>query len=196
MPEASKEDMRWVLDRRHGRVLIMDDIYSPSVHRVGPISRDRKHVEVPDYYPIISLRSLLVRDALYFTFSDWGTTPSIIMYDLSSNGLSMIDASRLPIAIGAIAMKAHDGGLGYVATEWDCLYLILMSQQAAGGWAQHKTVEFEPTLLAKNHVNYTIFISTDAGVFTLHLKSRLVKKVAAKRYDCYRVLPYTSFFKP
>ncbi|KAJ1262686.1 hypothetical protein BS78_09G128700 [Paspalum vaginatum] len=273
MPEASDEDMRWVLDCRHGRVLIMDDIYSPSIRFIiwDPITRDRKHVKVPDYYPysshaaavlcamdgcdhlhcnggpfhvvlvekrdvsgeehvawariyssetdawsaasasivvcfpINSLRSLLVRGALYFTFSDWGTTPSIIMYDLSSNGLSMIDASGVPI--GAIAMKAHDGSLGFVATdtefEWNCRYLILMSQQAAGGWARHKTVELEPTLLAKKPRELfgyadgtdTVFISTDAGVFTLHLKSRLVKKVA-ERYDCYRVLPYTSFFTP
>jgi hypothetical protein len=42
---------------------------------------------------------------------------------------------------------------------------------------------------------YTISISDEAGVFTLDIKSRKVKKVG-KRENYYRILPYMSFCTP
>ncbi|KAJ1287558.1 hypothetical protein BS78_02G019400 [Paspalum vaginatum] len=142
--------------------------------------------------------SLLIGDALYFTSSGWHTL-DILKYDLGSHGLSMIDAPRVPP--NAVAMKAHDGGLGFVAMSGNRLYL--MSRQATGAWARHKTTDLGTTLLPRHPRQLfvygdgmdTVFITTEEGLFTLNLKSRQVRKVA-KREDCYLAVPYMSFFTP
>jgi hypothetical protein len=41
----------------------------------------------------------------------------------------------------------------------------------------------------------TIFINVSAGLFTLDLKSRKLKKIG-KREDCYWIKPYMSFYTP
>ncbi|KAJ1287556.1 hypothetical protein BS78_02G019200 [Paspalum vaginatum] len=79
--------------------------------------------------PIDAVPSLLIGDELYFTSFGRGT-PDMLKYDLGSHGLSMIDTQGVPC--GAVAMKAHDGGLGFVAMWGNRLYL--MSRQATGGW--------------------------------------------------------------
>jgi len=41
----------------------------------------------------------------------------------------------------------------------------------------------------------TIFINVSAGLFTLDLKSRKLKKIG-KREDCFWIKPYMSFYTP
>ncbi|WVZ61685.1 hypothetical protein U9M48_011519 [Paspalum notatum var. saurae] len=151
--------------------------------------------------PLHGMPSLLIGDALYFTPNGQWDTPGVLKYDMGSHVLSMIPTPGVPF--GAIAMKAHDGGLGFVAMSGNCLYL--MSQQATGGgWARLRTIELEMTTLPSKYPRRlfgyadgtdTIFVSTNAGLFTLNIMSRQVRKVA-EIDGCYGVVPYTSFFTP
>ncbi|KAJ1287565.1 hypothetical protein BS78_02G019800 [Paspalum vaginatum] len=155
-------------------------------------------------YSIEPRPGLLIGDALYFALCHG---IGVLKYDLSNNGLSMIETPGVPS--GAVAIKAEDAGLGFVAmsrNKTNCIYL--MSQQAGGEWARHKAIELE-TLLPKspvpshwpNVVGYvegtnTIFIGIDdVGVFTLELKSRQTKKVCESS-NCHCIIPYTSFYTP
>ncbi|KAJ1287555.1 hypothetical protein BS78_02G019100 [Paspalum vaginatum] len=246
MPEVSDDDddIRWVLDCRHGRVLTLDSCYGfgSSIIRFSiwdPITRDithlMMHAQCPYSYTaavlyaidgcdhldchggpfrvVLVSRKLIVNQEYYVAFFSLGMssisplivgggTPSVLKYDLGSHGLSVIDASGVPL--GVVAMKAHDGGLGFVAIAMSGDSLYLISQQASGGWARHKTIELETTILLSKNPHHlfgyadgtdTIFVSTNAGLFTLNLKSRQVRKVA-EIDGCYRVVPYTSFFTP
>ncbi|WVZ61682.1 hypothetical protein U9M48_011516 [Paspalum notatum var. saurae] len=155
-------------------------------------------------YSIESRPGLLIGDALYFPLY-YGV--GILKYDLSNHGLSTIETPGVPS--GAIAIKAEDGGLGFVAmsrNKTNCIYL--MSRQAGGGWVRHKAIELETLLPISpvpsywpNVVGYvegtdTIFISIDdVGVFTLELKSRQTKKVGESSNYNY-IVPYTSFYTP
>ncbi|RCV09332.1 hypothetical protein SETIT_2G019000v2 [Setaria italica] len=148
-------------------------------------------------------RCLLIGASLYVPL-EHGI--SILKYDLSSHGLSLVNTPRMS---RAIMMKADDGGLGFAVVLENCIYLMSWEASAngIGGWAQQKAIELE-TLLPKSldpsyphevigyvEGTHTIFISTDAGLFTLELKSGLLRKVG-KRDAYYSIIPYTNFYTP
>ncbi|WVZ62327.1 hypothetical protein U9M48_012088 [Paspalum notatum var. saurae] len=160
--------------------------------------------------------SLLIGDVLYFTLNG-GVWRSIVhlKYDLGSHGLSIIDTSG--VCCDAVAIKAEDGGLGFVdASEDNCIYLWSSKQANGttggdGRWARHKAMDLNklalfPTsrasLFDSRVIGYiegtnTIFFSIHyTGVFKLDLKSSLVRKVNAKRFARYCIVPYTSFYTP
>jgi hypothetical protein len=143
----------------------------------------------------------LIRNALYFSH-DYGV--GMVKYDLIRHELSVISS---PGVRGAVAMELDDGALGFVAMLDRCIYRWSWQADANNGigkWAEHMVMQLD-TLLTKGNPNFfyrvvgfvegtdTIFISAYAGLFTLDLKSKKVKKIGRKG-DYYRVIPYMSFY--
>ncbi|WVZ61683.1 hypothetical protein U9M48_011517 [Paspalum notatum var. saurae] len=178
-------------------------------------------VALHDHYSVMELEpSLLIGSALYFTLrvKDDGRIVRILNYDLDSHVLSVVDTPGFSCT-NTIPIKAEDGGLGFISVLENSINLI-SSQQADGSvvngtagrggggrWATHRVIDLD-TLLPKSRVpsyqrrvsgyiegTHTIFVSTDIGVFTLELKSSLVKKVSTARWFQH-ILPYTSFCTP
>jgi hypothetical protein len=154
-----------------------------------------------DYY-VDPRPTLIIGNALYFSFQ-YGV--SLLKYDLRGHELSMIDS---PCVMGSVAMELDDGELGFVAVLDHCIYMWSWQADANNGigrWEQHMVRELEallprsdkqrPEVIGLIEGTYTIFISDEAGVFTLDIKSRKVKKVG-KRENYYRILPYMSFCTP
>lgn len=128
----------------------------------------------------------------------------MVKYDLIRHELSVISS---PGVRGAVAMELDDGALGFVAVLDRCIYRWSWQADANNGigkWAEHMVMQLD-TLLTKGNPNFfyrvvgfvegtdTIFISAYAGLFTLDLKSKKVKKIGRKG-DYYRVIPYMSFY--
>ncbi|XP_039793086.1 uncharacterized protein LOC120659091 [Panicum virgatum] len=148
----------------------------------------------------------LIGDALYFTLR-YGL--SILRYDLGGHRLSVIELP--PRVFGRIVMKVEDGVMGLVAMSNNCIYKWLWQVNAnggTGGWEKNMVMELKTLLpwparrtrhqlIAHVEGTDTIFIrgARRAGVFTLDLKSRKVKKVG-EEVDNYPILPYTSFYTP
>ncbi|WVZ61679.1 hypothetical protein U9M48_011515 [Paspalum notatum var. saurae] len=150
--------------------------------------------------------SLLIGDALYFTFTGWEAT-AILKYTLDRRELSVIGVPGPGVMPwGATATKTEDGGLGFVVLSTKRKLLYMMSWEATGAngsgrWARHRTLElgmtFPHELIGYVDGMDTVLVRTDAGVFTLDLKSRQSRKVAQRNEGgCRRLLPYTSFFTP
>ncbi|KAJ1287559.1 hypothetical protein BS78_02G019500 [Paspalum vaginatum] len=177
------------------------------------------------FEPVNGSRSLLIRDALYFSFNSGRilTNTLHLKYDLGSHGLSVIDTSG--VRWDALAIKAEDGGLGFTAVlEDNCIYLWSWKQYdggrsangttsggGGGRWARHMAINLNklaslPTHCARSFqsrlVGYiegtdTIFVCAyNTTAFTLDLKSRLVRKVNAEAHDHCRIIPYMSFYTP
>ncbi|KAJ1287557.1 hypothetical protein BS78_02G019300 [Paspalum vaginatum] len=152
--------------------------------------------------------SLFIGDALYFTLNGGVSTSTLYLkFDLGSHRLSMVDTPE--VHWDAVAIKAEDGGLGFVAVlEDNCIYLWSWKQANDGGcsangtiggggrWARHKAMDLNKLALLSTSrapfiqsrvIGYiegtnTIFINTyNTGVFTLDLKSSLVPKSSLVR---------------
>ncbi|CAL5077092.1 unnamed protein product [Urochloa decumbens] len=154
--------------------------------------------------------SLLTKDTLYFPFGNGMIIKSILMYDLCTHELSAVS---MPGELSMIDMeeesssssliKLEDGGLGVVALVDNCIY-IWSRPDSIGGWVKHRVVELGMLLPQQPHPHkligfaegtYTIFISTNVGIFALDLKSRQVRKVGTRR-AYFPILPYMSFYTP
>jgi hypothetical protein len=152
---------------------------------------------------VMAKPSLLIGDALYFTLE----CCRILKYDVSRHALTEIE----PPGVGmSIAMEVEDGELGFVVQFDNCIYKCLWQPSANNGkgrWAQHMILELEKLLpipdpqttyyevMSFLEGTHTILISGFAGVFTLDLKSRNVKKVGESA-AYYVILPYRSFYTP
>ncbi|KAJ1287550.1 hypothetical protein BS78_02G018700 [Paspalum vaginatum] len=172
-------------------------------------------VAVHDSVSIGTRPNLLIGDALYFTISF-----TTLKYDLGRHALSMIETPGVPR--DATAIRAEHGGLGFVTVSRNCIHLISSRQQAAdgsanigtadaaagggGGWVRHRAIKLGE-LLPKSHarssqprvVGYvegtdTVLLSAYPKVFTLDLKSRLVRKLSTHKGSF--VKAYTSFYTP
>ncbi|TVU40730.1 hypothetical protein EJB05_14203, partial [Eragrostis curvula] len=147
--------------------------------------------------------SLLIGDTLYFTLSQSG----MLKFDLGGRSLSLIYS---PGVFGAIPMMAEDGGLEFTAVLEDSIYIWswqAATQDSTARWVQQWIMELEPMLpscpestsrevIGLVEGTHTIFIdSPRAGVFTLDLKSRQVRRVG-KGGVYYDILPYRSFYIP
>ncbi|XP_066391698.1 uncharacterized protein [Miscanthus floridulus] len=152
---------------------------------------------------------LLIGDVLHFTINIHEGL-SILKYDLCKHGLSVIDVPR-----GAwipLVMKGEHRELLQLATLLDnCIYMWSQQDVTNGihGWVKNKVMDLTPLLPELGYHTRTrkvigfaegteiIFISTYAGIITLNLKSRQVRKVCdRKTYTMFPVLPYMSFCTP
>lgn len=155
--------------------------------------------------------SALVGKFLYF-LCDQG---NILQYDLAGRGLAVIDPSDEFAACQGwiVLMPAEDGGLGVAGVVESCLYL--WSWEASGdgdaGWVQRRAIDLGnllpiaalstwPSRAAAEVIGFAeganiIFLSTDAGVFTIELKSGRVRKVCNDGAFC-TLLPFMSFYTP
>ncbi|TVU00358.1 hypothetical protein EJB05_54218, partial [Eragrostis curvula] len=156
-----------------------------------------------DYY--VEMRpSNLSGDALYFVLE---RGKGILKFDLGERTLSVINSPQV-YEQRSIVMTAEDGELGFAGMEGKNLHLWSWEDGDAdiAGWMLRRVIELDGLIPIRNESvspdvigfvegTHTIFISTDAGVFTLDLKSRKVKKVG-KEGSYVAVLPYTSFYAP
>ncbi|KAL6647778.1 hypothetical protein ACP70R_015215 [Stipagrostis hirtigluma subsp. patula] len=159
-----------------------------------------------DYY--VDRRSnLLTRDTLYFTLR---CARGFLKYDLIRGGLSVIYSSldMLYQDDEGVVMAAQDGGLGFAAA--DANRVLLWSWQAGTDgtmrWVQCSVIELCTLIsvpfpcdlydvIGFAEGTSTIFVSTDAGVFTLDLKSKQARKVDEIVYYN-AIIPYMSFYTP
>ncbi|TVU40833.1 hypothetical protein EJB05_14313 [Eragrostis curvula] len=150
--------------------------------------------------------NLLAGDALYFILEIGGE--SIIKYDLTERNLSVMDLPDVYEEPYDIVLTVENGELGFACLKDDILYLWSWQTGLDGvaGWVQQRAIELKMLLTDYGMATsfrlngfveskYTIFVSTDVGVFTIELKSELVKKVAEKGLDC-PITPYMSFWTP
>ncbi|KAL6880527.1 hypothetical protein ACP4OV_012092 [Aristida adscensionis] len=113
-------------------------------------------------------------------------------------------------------MMAEDGGLGFAGVIGSSLYLWSWKDGDDGtvGWVQSRVIELEtliptrdPSLSQLRHVKPdvigvvegtdTIFLDTDAGLFTLELKAVKPRNVGVRdTYPYDHIVPYASFYAP
>jgi hypothetical protein len=146
--------------------------------------------------------SILIGNVLYFTLE---LGKAILKYDLAAQGLSVIDSPEVSEHMG-IVMSVDDGGLGFAAIEGADLHLWSWLTGNSSGWTLNRVIQLQSLLPARAKATLseligfaegtdTVFIETEAGVFTLEIKSEKIKKVG-ERGGYYTVLPYMSFCFP
>ncbi|KAF8772819.1 hypothetical protein HU200_005203 [Digitaria exilis] len=148
----------------------LDESYEPyAQHRREALVGGRFH-----YTPyVLPRRGAVIGDEICFTLR---TGHAIVKYNLRSNCLSMINPPE-HMAYGLTLMVMDDCSLGFACIENSSLYLwstkVVGSAEGVG----------------------VIFISSDAGLFTIELKSGRVRKVEEPGVY-FSVLPYMSFYAP
>ncbi|KAF8667353.1 hypothetical protein HU200_053029 [Digitaria exilis] len=168
------------LDCRHCRVLVR--MRQPNVHLLvwDPVTGDKHSLLEPRIE-----RGTLIGDAMYFTIRLDNT---IIKYERVQNCLSMINPPSKDVYYIAL-MAMEDDSLGFACTQGSSLYLWSMELKPKGAaeWVQRRVIKLETIIPAVNPsydplvvgsaegVGF-IFISTDAGLFTIDLKSGKVQK--------------------
>ncbi|KAL6647145.1 hypothetical protein ACP70R_014582 [Stipagrostis hirtigluma subsp. patula] len=152
--------------------------------------------------------SLLIDDALYFILEDGHR---ILKYDLGGDALTVI--SNLPPlhAGNMFLVKADDGALGVASVDDYSLHLWSWRTCTDGvaGWVKGRVIELEmmisvgigdPTtrvqVVGFAEVANVVFISANnAGIFTVGLKSGLIRKVSEVANFQF-IFPYESFYIP
>ncbi|CAL5077684.1 unnamed protein product [Urochloa decumbens] len=144
----------------------------------------------------------------------------VLKYDMGKQELSLI---RPPIPDDTVSddwrrvalMRAEGGGLGFAMTQK--FKLFMWSKEAAGldnedaGWVQRRVIDLyemipdawfhwvpfsAPKVSAvAEHVGI-IFVDMCAGLFSIDLKSGLVRKLLVSNYIIRDVVPYMSFCTP
>ncbi|CAL5091605.1 unnamed protein product [Urochloa decumbens] len=149
-------------------------------------------------------RAAVIGDEIYFTLRQGH---AIVKYDRANNCLSMINPP-LQSAYGIALMVLDGSSLGFVYTGGSSLYLWSreVSSERTAEWVQCRVIELKttipvvdpgqvPLVVGSAEGVGAIFISTDAGLFTIELKSGRVRKVG-KPGVYFSVLPYMSFYTP
>jgi hypothetical protein len=111
-------------------------------------------------------------------------------------------------AYGVALMVMDDSSLGFVSIEDSSLYLWSRkaSSEGAAEWVQCRVIELKTIIPVANpgEVPFVvgaaegvdvIFISADAGLFTIEIKSGRVRKIDEPG-EYFSVLPYMSFYTP
>ncbi|CAL5067235.1 unnamed protein product [Urochloa decumbens] len=168
-------------------------------HMEDAIQRDRYHL--PYVQPT---RAAVIRDEIYFTLR-WGH--AIVKYDGGNNCLSMIDPPPHN-AYGISLMVMDDSSLGFVCIEGCSLHLWSRKVNSKGSaeWVQCQVIDLKtvipvidpgqvPSVVGSAEGVGAIFISTDAGLFTIELKSGRWRKLDEPGVY-FSVLPYMSFYTP
>lgn len=149
---------------------------------------------------------VLVGDALYLVCEDGET---ILRYNFAGDrGLSLIEPPDV-YEDGIVLMPLEDGGLGVAGLDGSTLYLWSQKTGPGGvaGWKIRGDIKLEMLPIgdprswrhligfAKGCTSDIVFVSTDAGVFTIDLKSERATKVCENgRFNI--IFPYTSFCTP
>ncbi|CAL5067236.1 unnamed protein product [Urochloa decumbens] len=149
-------------------------------------------------------RAAVIRDEIYFTLR-WGH--AIVKYDGGNNCLSMIDPPPHN-AYGISLMVMDDSSLGFVCIEGCSLHLWSRKVNSKGSaeWVQCQVIDLKtvipvidpgqvPSVVGSAEGVGAIFISTDAGLFTIELKSGRWRKLDEPGVY-FSVLPYMSFYTP
>ncbi|CAN6180905.1 unnamed protein product [Urochloa humidicola] len=173
------------------------------------------HGDINDWASLLAgtERSLLAGDDLYFT-AIGGSSQMVLKYSLSDRWLGL-HLNFLPfwcMENKQVLMTAEDGKLGVAGVSVTGHTLELWSRQTAAGintWTRDRAIELKSMLpiafgdppawtnpefrvLAFAEGADTVFISTNAGVFALGLKSGRVKKVLETTVSVV-VFPYVGF---
>ncbi|VAI42887.1 unnamed protein product [Triticum turgidum subsp. durum] len=153
-------------------------------------------------------RVAAIGDAVYFTLS---RATFIAKYDWGKNRLSLIDPP-LPNTevynIRIALMVMEDNSLGFAGVKDFRLHLWSRNVKGAAKWVRCMVIDLEKIMpmdkpLKGNGASVVgfaeclgvIFVSTEGGLFTINLKSGLVKKVDELGVY-FSVLPYMSFYTP
>ncbi|CAN6170794.1 unnamed protein product [Urochloa humidicola] len=169
-----------------------------------------KHVEdaiqehgyhLPYVYP---MRAAIIGDEIYFTLREGH---AIVKYDGGRNHLSMINPPPHS-AYRITLMVMDDSSLGFACIEDSSLYVWSrkVNSEGAAEWVQCRVIELKaivpvvdpgqvPLVVGSAEGVGAIFICTDAGLFTIELKSGRVRKVDGPG-EYFSVLPYMSFYTP
>ncbi|EES00116.1 uncharacterized protein LOC8080520 [Sorghum bicolor] len=157
------------------------------------------------YIPYVQpRRGAVIGDEAYFTLR-WGN--AIVKYDWGNNSISLINPPTQHVYHVAL-MVMEDSSLGFACVQDSSLYLWsrkVNSEQTAE-WVQCRSIELEeiipvirpddkPLVVGCAEGMDAIFVSTGAGLFTIRLHSKLVKKVEGSGVY-FSVLPYMSFYTP
>lgn len=149
---------------------------------------------------------VLVGDELYLVCGDGET---IMRYKFAGKrGLSLIEPPGV-YEDGIVLMPLEDGGLGVAGLDGSTLYLWSLKMGPAGvaGWKTRGDIKLQMLPIgdprswryligfAKGCTSDIVFVSTDAGVFTIDLKSERATKVCENRRFTV-IFPYTSFCTP
>lgn len=143
---------------------------------------------VLDHHSYVEAKhSVLIGDTLYFTLD---SGKSILKYDLINQGLLVIDAPELNEQMG-IVVVTEDGGLGFAGME-DNNFRIWSWLEGDGnsvptGWSLRRVIQLEALLpigalsMSPEIVGFVedtdiVILDTNAGVFTLEIKSEKIKK--------------------
>ncbi|KAF7088340.1 hypothetical protein CFC21_091463 [Triticum aestivum] len=153
-------------------------------------------------------RVAAIGDAVYFTLS---RSSAIAKYDCGKNRLSVIDPPPPDTEVygGFITlMVMEDNSLGLAGVKDFSLHLWSRKVNGAAKWVPCMVIDLQKIMpMAKplkgngaNVVGFAeglgvIFVSTEGGLFTIDLKSRLLKKVDEPGVY-FSVLPYMSFYTP
>jgi hypothetical protein len=147
-----------------------------------------------------------VGDALYLVCEDGET---IMRYKFAGKrGLSLIEPPDV-YEEGVVLMTVEDGGLGIAGLDMSTLYLWSLKTDPGGvsGWKTRGDIKLQMLPIgdprswryligfAKGCTSDIVFVSTDAGVFTIDLKSEQATKVCENRRFTV-IFPYTSFCTP
>ncbi|XP_062206080.1 uncharacterized protein LOC133907957 [Phragmites australis] len=167
---------------------------------------DATVAEHPNDFAIMNMKpSELVGNTIYFIAVD---SKTIVEYDLGRRQLAFIDPPFAYQGCGVL-MPAMGGGLGFTGVRGSCLYLWSREAGPDGtaAWTQRRVIElntlptraplYGPTAAAVGFAAGlgVIFVTTDAGVFAINLKSCIAKKVS-NRGSIDTIIPYTTFYTP
>ncbi|CAL5077012.1 unnamed protein product [Urochloa decumbens] len=149
-------------------------------------------------------RVAVIGDEIYFTLRE---NHAIVKYYGGNNRLSMINPPPHS-AYGITLMVMDDSSLGFVCIEGSSLYVWSrkVNSEGAAEWVQCRVIELKtivpvvdpgqvPLVVGSAEGVGAVFISTDAGLFTIELKSGRVRKVDGPG-EYFSVLPYMSFYTP
>ncbi|CAN6222245.1 unnamed protein product [Urochloa humidicola] len=158
----------------------------------------------------------LVGNAIYFNYK---LSTKILEYDLGRQELSIID---LPLAFHCskiVLMEANDGVLAFATVQYSrlCLWTREGGVNGYARWAQQRVIELDkllpvsgcnrsapldvytsaspPFVVAVADGMDVIFLWTNDGLFSVHLKSNRVEKIG-KFNSNLGIVPYMSFCTP
>ncbi|CAL5078042.1 unnamed protein product [Urochloa decumbens] len=149
--------------------------------------------------------TLVGDDDIYFRIDICG---KIIKYDLGSHCLSVIEDPPFRCYYNSVLMATENALLGSAVIKDSRLQLWSreVKSEGAAGWVQHRVIELE-TLFPDSHpfnrepmIHFAdglgiVFVSMDAGLFSIDVKSWRVKKVS-EPMDYYKCIPFRSFYTP
>ncbi|XP_044949891.1 uncharacterized protein LOC123399554 [Hordeum vulgare subsp. vulgare] len=167
------------------------------------------HLHLPMDAFIQPMPPVLIQEAVHFMIRYLhDDSQGIIMFDLSSNSLSLIAAPIKDSEIGtsSIIMAMEDGSLGYAHVNGSTLYLWsrLMDSNRVDSWSKRTIINLGNLLPIQNPVEKirlvgsveggdVVFVTTVLGIYEINVESQRWKKLW-KRINFDALIPYMSFY--